>query len=104
MAKASIQLLSRLYHTSEVVNNYSFIGSPITNGLGGYEPCPELLTEEQAIRFLRLDQTNTQSPSNTLRYYREKGRLKGTRIGNKLFYHKEALVDFIRQQTDMNNQ
>ena len=94
-----VKILGTLYHPREVVSHYSFSGPPLPSMSGDYEPCPELLTEEQAIRFLRIDQTSTKNPSNTLRYYREKGRLKATRIGNKLFYSRTALIEFIHQQT-----
>lgn len=36
-------------------------------------PCPELLTAEEAIRYLRLDVDAPKDPKDMLRYYREKG-------------------------------
>ena len=98
-----LEILSCNYHPRDVINHYSFNTSPLSDGSGGYEPCPELLTEEQAIRFLRLDETGTKNPSNTLRYYRERGVLRATRIGNGLFYHKDNLVEFIEKQTNKNH-
>jgi len=47
----------------------------------GVTPCPELLTEEEAIRYLRLYEINIEDPANTLRYYRKKGLLRATQVG-----------------------
>ena len=66
-------------------------------------PAPEVLTAEEAIKFLRLDTTGAKNPDVTLRYYREQGSLKATRIGRKLFYTKQALLQFLREQTQLTN-
>lgn len=42
---------------------------------------PDLLTEEEAIRFLRLDIDGPKDPSATLKHYRDKNMLRGTQIG-----------------------
>ncbi len=55
------------------------------------QPCPELLTEAEAIRYLRLDEDGPAKPTLTLRYYREKGSLRATRIGRKLRYRRVEL-------------
>lgn len=55
------------------------------------EPCPELLTEDEAIRYLRLDIDGPANPKLTLRYYREKGLLRATRISRKLRYRRIEL-------------
>jgi len=49
----------------------------LPDGKGGFTLCPELLTEEEAVRYLRLD--NNGNWKQTLRYYREKKKLRGTR-------------------------
>ncbi len=63
------------------------------------EPCPELLTEEEAIRYLRLDVGGSAKPSLTLRYYREKGLLRGTRVGRKLRYRRTELDRLLENLT-----
>jgi hypothetical protein len=55
------------------------------------QPCPELLTEEEAIRYLRLDTDGPAKPALTLRHYREKGLLRATRVGRKLRYRRVEL-------------
>ena len=73
----------------------------IPNGEGGYEPCPFLLTEEQAIRYLRLDTLKIKNPAKTLEYYRGKGHLKATRISNANFYTRESLDEFLANKTNL---
>lgn len=65
-------------------------------------PVPELLTEEEAIRFLRLDTEQLKDPSNTLRYYREKGLLRPTRVGKTNKYLKKELLYFLDLLTSGN--
>lgn len=36
-------------------NNKYFISSALPDGNGDFTPCPELLTEDEIIRFLRFD-------------------------------------------------
>jgi len=60
-------------------------------------PCPELLTEEEAIRYLRLD--GDANPSRTLKYYREKGLIRATYVGRHLRYRRVELELFLGRQT-----
>lgn len=71
--------------------------SVLPDGNGGFTPCPEVLTEEEAIRYLRLDDAT--NPSRTLRYYREQGRLRGTKVGRHLRYLRRNLDEFLDKQT-----
>jgi len=81
-------------------NNNVFVSPAVLpDGNGGFSPCPELLTEAEAIRYLRLDIDGPAKPENTLRYYREKGKLKATRIGKKLRYTRKALEEFLQKMT-----
>ena len=66
-------------------------------------PMPELLTEEEVIKFLRLDVDGPGDPSQTLVYYRQKQLLKATRIGKKLRYQKKELLDFLDRLTERTN-
>ena len=63
-------------------------------------PCPELLTEEETIRYLRLDTINISNPSVTLRRYRERGLLRGTQISKRVFYRRAELDRFIERVTE----
>ena len=65
-------------------------------------PAPELMTEEEAIRFLRLDTDGPANPSSTLKYYRDQGLLRPTRVGKKNRYMKTELLRFLSLLTDRN--
>ena len=62
--------------------------------------CPDLLTEEEAICLLRLDVDGPSNPQKTLRYYREQGLLKATRIGKRLRYQRKELLSFLDRLTE----
>jgi len=71
---------------------------PLPDGNGGSTPCPELLTEEEAVRYLRLE--GDRNPRRTLRYYREKGLLRSTSVGRHLRYRRVELDAFLERQTE----
>ena len=50
--------------------------------------CPELLTEEEAASYLRLDVANV---GDTLRYYRENHGLRAVQISRRVLYPREQL-------------
>ena len=62
-------------------------------------PAPEVLTRDEAIRFLRLDEADLKNPAISLQYYRDKGDLKGIRIGKTIRYTKTDLLNFLRIQS-----
>ena len=59
-------------------------------------PVPEVLTEQEAIEFLRLDD-GPKNPEATLQYYRSEGLLKGVKIGRKLRYTKTEMLRFLEE-------
>lgn len=65
-------------------------------------PCPELLIEQEAIRYLRLDTIDIKDPTATLRRYRESGQLRGTQVSKKVFYLREELDRFLKERTEDN--
>ena len=75
----------------------------LSDGNGGYTPCPELLTEDEAIRFLRLDVNGPRNPAGTLKYYRDQGVLRAVRIGRNLRYPRrelDSMVDNLLQKRE----
>ena len=87
----------------EAKNSYKFISPAVLpDGNGGFAPCPELLTKDEAIRFLRLDNINTEIPSNTLRYYRKKGLLRATQVGKCIRYRRIELEKLLERLTEAN--
>lgn len=80
--------------------------SALPDGAGGFTPCPELLTEDEAIRFLRLDMSGSKNPANTLKYYRDKKVLQAVQVGRKLLYPLKQLglmVDRLLEGADKNS-
>ena len=64
--------------------------------------CPELMTADEAIRYLRLDDTEVADPERTLRYYREKWGLRGTQVGRRLRYRRIELDRLLDRLTEDN--
>ena len=58
-------------------------------------PVPDLLTEEEAIQFLRLDIDGPKSPQATLKYYRDKGLLRPTPVGKMNRYQRKEILRFL---------
>jgi hypothetical protein len=62
---------------------------------------PELLTEQEALIFLRL--SSEENSKRTLKYYRDKGQLRGLKIGTNFLYPKSELLKFIEIATEWFN-
>lgn len=79
----------------------TIIAGPVLPGSDGKcQPCPDLLTEREAIRFLRLDVDGPATPCKTLQYYREQGLLRATRVGKRLRYQRKELLEFLDRLTE----
>lgn len=61
-------------------------------------PAPVLLTESEAIQFLRLDTIDLKHPDHTLRRYRDAGLLRCVQISRRIFYPTDELMAFIDRQ------
>jgi hypothetical protein len=84
----------------EAANNKKYVliaPAVLPDGNGGFTPCPELLTPEEAAYYLRLDLKGNWQ--NTLRYYREKKKLRGTQVGKRVLYTRKALDEFLDKMT-----
>ena len=66
------------------------------------QPCPELLTEGEAVRYLRLDLIDIEDPAGTLAYYRKKGLLRGTQVGKAVRYRRVELDRLLDRLTEGN--
>jgi len=66
-----------------------------------FEPS-DLLTEDEAIRRLRLDTINIANPAETLRRYRDKGLLRATQVSKRLFYRASEIDRFLTMLTESN--
>jgi hypothetical protein len=68
------------------------------DGKGRCQPTPDLLTQREVIRYLRLDTIRTRFPQNTLHRYRKKFGLKTVQIGRQVLYSRSELQKFVEQQ------
>ena len=60
-------------------------------------PVPEVMLEKELVKLLRLRELGIKNPTNTLRYYRERGKLKPTRIGNRNAYTLNDVCAFLER-------
>jgi len=72
------------------------------DGKGGWMPVPEILTEDETLRFLRMDNIDIKHPRETLRYYRKKYGLKGVQIGKALRFTIGELRKLVKRLMDEN--
>lgn len=72
------------------------------DGKGGWMPTPEILTEDETLRFLRMDSIDIKHPKETLRYYRNKYGLKGVQIGKALRFTIGELRKLVKRLMDEN--
>jgi len=56
---------------------------------------PELLTQEEAIKFLRLDAMNLKRPKEALRYLRRTGQIAYVKVCGKVLFPRKAIEDYI---------
>jgi len=66
------------------------------------KPVPDLLTETEAIRYLRLDEVNIKDPSATLRRYRAGGTLRAVQVSKQVLYPLSELQNFVNEQLEAN--
>ena len=71
----------------------------LPDGNGGFTPCPELLTEHETIRYLRLDAEGSPDPARTLTYYRNNGQLRAIKVGRKNRYRRQDLENFLAEKS-----
>ncbi len=67
------------------------------------KPVPEVLTENDLINLLRLNEDGPKDPTLTIHYYRDKGLLRGIRIGKRIRYTKQEVLNFLEKQTNWTN-
>ena len=77
--------------------NLTYAVAVLPDGDGGFTPCPTVLKPCEAARYLRLDLDGNWQ--QTLRYYRERRKLRGTRIGKRVMYTRKELDEFLERMT-----
>ena len=72
----------------------------LPDGNGGSTPCPELLTEEEVIRFLRIPEVSkSQDYHNVIENLKRMHDLPRIHICGRVLYPREAINDWIRNNT-----
>lgn len=85
----------------ETIKN-SILVSFMPDGKGGMQPTPDLLTLEEAARYLRLDTIKTKHPGETLRRYRAEYGLRAVQVGKQVLFPQAELQKFIKQRMEIN--
>ena len=79
------------------------MSEPYNNGVSFFadgHSVPDLLTEDETVAFLRLNEKDgPKNPSTTLKYYRDKNLLRPTRVGKNNRYLRTELLRFLDQLT-----
>ncbi len=81
--------------------NTNYCPAVLSDGKGGWTPCPELLTEEETIRYLRLDEGGSPDPIQTLTYYRNTGTLIAIKVGKVNRYRRKDLDAFLEKKSTL---
>ena len=66
------------------------------------DPWPDVMTEAEALRYLRLDLIDVKDPAGALTYYRRRGVLRATQIGKCIRYRRVELERFLDVITRQN--
>jgi len=64
-------------------------------GSDATEEC-DLLTQDEAVRILRLDQLGLRNPKETLRHLRRTGQLGYVHVAGKVLIPRPAIVSYLR--------
>ncbi len=80
------------------------MGIALTNampdGKGGWQPVPSLMTEQEVIRFLRLDAEDNPDLVQTLARYRNAGQLVAIKVGRWNRYRRQDVEDFLARKSE----
>lgn len=71
------------------------------DGDNGREGIPDLLTQEEAIRLLRLDEVGLKRPKESLRYLRRTGQIGYVKVAGKVLIPREEVAAYIRRHANL---
>ena len=72
------------------------------DGNGGWMPTPDLLSEAEAVRFLRIDLIKIKNPDCTLRRYRKEYGLQTVQISKQVLFPRCELEKLIKKLMEVN--
>ena len=76
------------------------LAEAMPDGQGGWQPVPSLMTEQEVIRFLRLDAEDNPDPVQTLARYRNAGQLVAIKVGRWNRYRRQDVEDFLAKKSE----
>ena len=87
--------------TTETNNGYSVITSSVlTDGKGNFTPCPELMTEDELIVFLRIPEiSKAKNYHNVIEQLKRFRDLPRIHICNKTLYPRKAVLEWVEAET-----
>ena len=84
----------------EKTTNSFITPAVLPDGNGGFTPCPELLTEEELIVFLRIPKiSKSQDYHNVIENLKRMHDLPRIHICGKPLYPREAINEWIKNKT-----
>ena len=88
--------------TTDTNNLLSLTSSVFPDGNGGFPPCPELLTEDELINFLRIPEiSGSQNYHNVIEHLKKVRGLPRIHICHKVLYPKKAVLEWVEKETDV---
>ncbi len=64
------------------------------------QPAPAVMTVDEVVTLLRLDEAGGMAPALAVERYRKRGLLRGIQIGRCIRYPLESVQEFIRSKGD----
>ena len=89
-------------HQADCMSAGSKLVTPavLPDGDGGFTLCPELLTEEELIRFLRIrESSNSNNHHNVVEHLKRTRNLPRIHVCNKALYPRKAVEQWIERET-----
>ena len=72
------------------------------DGHGAVAPCPELMTEEELIVFLRIPEiSGSQNYHNVVEHLKKVRGLPRIPICHRVLYPKKAVLEWVERETDV---
>ncbi len=85
-------------HVAEVNNQTTALSAVLPDGNGGFVPCPDLMTEEEVIRFLRIPEiSNSKDHRNVIANLKRMHDLPRIHLCGKTLYPLEAVKAWIER-------
>ena len=72
----------------------------LPDGNGGFTPCPELMTEDEIVQFLRIPEiSNSKNYHNVIEHLKKFRDLPRIHICRKALYPKKAVMEWMEKES-----